>query len=144
MTSDQASTFEPKIVGFLCSWCSYAGADNAGTSQIIYPPNLNVVRVMCSGRVDAQHVLRAFSDGADGVIIVACHPGDCHYKEQNFRTAQRYRLLLPFLQQVGIDERRLRLDFVSASEGERFARVIDNMVQIVKALGPLAASKGSG
>jgi F420-non-reducing hydrogenase iron-sulfur subunit len=129
--------FEPRIVGFLCNWCSYAGADKAGAAQTPYPPNIDVVRVMCSGRVDPQFVLSAFSQGADGVIILACHPGDCHYKEGNFRAAQRHRLLLRVLKQLGIDGRRCRLDYVSAGEGEKFVAVATDMVKTIKELGPL-------
>jgi F420-non-reducing hydrogenase iron-sulfur subunit len=129
--------FEPKIVGFLCNWCSYAGADKAGSSQTPYPPNVRVVRVMCTGRVDPQFVLKAYDEGADGVIILGCHPGDCHYKEQNFRMIQRHRLLLGLLRPLGIEEERCRLDFVSAAEGEKFAKVISEMVESVKRLGPL-------
>jgi len=132
--------FEPKIVGFLCNWCSYAGADKAGTAQSPYPPNVNVIRVMCSGRIDPQFVLSSFDKGADGVIILACHPGDCHYKEGNYRAVQRHRLLLKVLGQFGIEKERCRLDFVSAGEGEKFVRVITEMVEELRALGPLKVS----
>lgn len=131
------TVFEPKVIGFLCNWCSYAGADKAGTAQVAYPPNLRVVRVMCTGRVDPQFVLSAYREGADGVIILACHPGDCHYKEQNYRAIQRHRMLLRMLEPFGIGEDRCRLDFVSAAEGETFARVVTGMVAELKALGPL-------
>lgn len=129
--------FEPKIVGFLCNWCSYAGADSAGTARKSYPPNVQVIRVMCSGRVDPQFVVKAFKEGADGVLILGCHPGDCHYKEGNYKTLRRYHLLKKMLKQLGIDERRIRLDWVSASEGEKFVEVIKDMVNIIKSLGPL-------
>ncbi len=129
--------FEPRIVGFLCNWCSYAGADKAGASQTPYPPNVHVVRIMCTGRMDPQFALKAFDEGADGVLVLGCHPGDCHYKEQNFRMIQRQRLFLRLLRQYGIEEERCRLDFVSAAEGEKFARVIGEMVNAVKTLGPL-------
>jgi F420-non-reducing hydrogenase iron-sulfur subunit len=129
--------FEPKIIGFLCNWCSYAGADKAGTAQLSYPPNVNVIRVMCSGRIDPQFVMAAFKEGADGVIILGCHLGDCHYKEGNFKAAQRHRLLLSLLEQFGIERDRCRMDFVSASEGDKFAKVITEMVDKVKKLGPL-------
>ncbi len=131
------STFEPKIVGFLCNWCSYAGADKAGAAQLTYPPNVRTVRVMCTGRIDPQFVLKAFEQGADGVVVLACHPGDCHYKEQNYRMIQRHRLTVKFLEQLGIPEERCRLDFVSAAEGEKFARVITETVEAIRALGPL-------
>jgi len=133
----ESVAFEPKIVGFLCNWCSYAGADKAGASQTPYPPNVHVIRVMCSGRVDPQFVLEAYRLGADGVLILACHAGDCHYKEGNYRAIQRHRLLLQMLKQFGIEEQRCRLDFVAASEGEKYARVITEMVDSVRALGPL-------
>ncbi len=129
--------FEPRIVGFLCNWCSYAGADKAGAAQEAYPPNIHIIRLMCTGRMDAQFVLKAFEEGADGVIILGCHPGDCHYKEQNFRMIQRHRFLLPLLKQFGIEEERCRLDFVSAAEGEKYAQVITEMVEAVRKLGPV-------
>lgn len=129
--------FEPKIVGFLCNWCSYAGADKAGVAQSPYPPNVNVIKVMCSGRVDPQFVMKAFENGADGVIILACHPGDCHYKEGNYRAVQRYRMLIRLLKQFGIEEQRCRFDYVSAGEGEKFVKVITEMVETVRGLGPL-------
>jgi F420-non-reducing hydrogenase iron-sulfur subunit len=131
------AAFEPRIVGFLCNWCSYAGADKAGASQTVYPPNVRVVRIMCTGRMDPQFVLKAYDEGADGVIILGCHPGDCHYKEQNFRMIQRHRLFLPLLAQYGIAAERCRLDFVSAAEGEKFAQVIADMVATIRNLGPL-------
>ena len=131
--------FEPKIVSFLCNWCSYAGADKAGTAQLTCPPNVRAIRVMCSGRVDPQQVLQAYRLGADGVLILACHPGDCHYKEGNYRATQRNRILLKLLKQFGIEEERCRFDYVSAGEGERFVQVASEMVESVRKLGPLAA-----
>lgn len=136
MTAEN-TVFEPKIIGFLCNWCSYAGADKAGTAQSLYPPNVNVIRVMCSGRIDPQFVLKAFEQGADGVVILACHPGDCHYKEGNFRAVQRHRLLLKMLAQFGIEKDRCRFDFVSAGEGDKFVKIITEMVAEVRELGPL-------
>jgi len=133
--------FEPRIVAFLCNWCSYAGADKAGASQIPYPPNAHVVRVMCSGRVDPQFVLQAYRMGADAVLILACHAGDCHYKEGNYRAIQRHRLLVRMLQQFGIEGQRCRLDFVAASEGEKYARVLTEMVDSIRALGPLVLDR---
>lgn len=129
--------FEPRIIAFLCNWCSYAGADRAGTAQIQYPPNVNVIRVMCTGRVDPQFVLKAFEQGADGVLILACHPGDCHYKEGNIRTAGRHGLLVRLLAQFGIPEERCRMDYVSAAEGDRFVRIVTGMVDDLRQLGPL-------
>ncbi len=138
------SGFEPKIVGFLCNWCSYAGADKAGAAQLAYPPNVRIVRVMCSGRVDPQLVVEAYRMGADGVLILACHPGDCHYKEGNYRATQRHRLLLRVLREFGIEEARCRFDYVSAGEGEKFARVVSETVDALRALGPLRiASPGA-
>lgn len=135
MTTEKA--FEPKIIGFLCNWCSYAGADKAGGAQLNYPPNVHVIRVMCSGRVDPQFILSALVKGADGVIILACHPGDCHYKEGNCRALQRHTLLNLMLEQLGVEKERSRLDYVSAGEGDKFSRVIHEMVETVRALGPL-------
>ncbi len=129
--------YEPKIVGFLCRWCSYTGADLAGTSRMQYPPNLAAIRVMCSGRVDPTFVVKALQDGADGVLIAGCHPGDCHYSEGNYKTMRRYPMLLNLLDQFGVDRRRIRLEWISASEGEIFARVVSEFTQQLKALGPL-------
>jgi F420-non-reducing hydrogenase iron-sulfur subunit len=135
--SEPTVGFEPKIIGFLCNWCSYAGADKAGAAQTAYPPNVHIVRIMCTGRMDPQFVLKAFDEGADGVIILGCHPGDCHYKEQNFRMIQRHEFFLSLLRSLGVEEERCRLDFVSAAEGERFAQVITEMVEATRRLGPL-------
>jgi F420-non-reducing hydrogenase iron-sulfur subunit len=135
MTAQQC--FEPKIIGFLCNWCSYAGADKAGVTQQPYPPNVRVIRVMCSGRVDPHFILSALVKGADGVIILACHPGDCHYKQGNCHALQRHGMLSLILAQFGIDKKRCRLDYISASEGEKFNRVIHEMVESVRILGPL-------
>ncbi len=128
--------FEPKIIGFLCNWCSYAGADKAGGMQIQYPHNVQIIRVMCSGRVDPQFILSALVKGADAVIILACHPGDCHYKEGNCRALQRHILLTRMLGQFGMEKERCRLDYVSAGEAEKFGRVITEMVESVRTLGP--------
>lgn len=132
--------FEPKIIGFLCNWCSYAGADKAGGMQTPYPHNVQVIRVMCSGRVDPEFILSALVKGADGVIILACHPGDCHYKEGNCRALQRHGMLKLMLEQLGIEKERCRLDYVSAGEGEKFIRIIREMVEAVRILGPLGLS----
>jgi len=129
-------SFEPKIVGFLCNWCSYAGADLAGTSRIHYPPNLCVIRVMCSARIDPTFVLKALAGGADGVLICGCHPGDCHYSEGNYKAMRRYPLLKQVLAQYGVEEARVRLEWVSASEGQRFADVVTDMTEKIQALGP--------
>lgn len=130
-----AAGFEPRIIGFLCNWCAYAGADKAGVLQEPFPDNLHVVRVMCSGRVDPQLVMRAFAAGADGVMVLACHPGDCHYKAGNLKAAGRYGLLARTLEQLGIDRRRCRFDYVSAAEGEKYRRVISEMTADLKGMG---------
>ena len=129
--------FEPRIIGFLCRWCSYQGADLAGTSRLEYPPNLVPIRVMCSGRVDPSFVMRAFSQGADGVMILGCHPGDCHYQEGNYKALRRYKLLEKVLDQFGIEKERLRLEWVSAAEGVRFAQIVMQATKEIKQLGPL-------
>jgi F420-non-reducing hydrogenase iron-sulfur subunit len=131
------SAFEPKIVGFFCNWCSYEGADSAGKAQKEYPPNVRVLRVMCSGRIDPQFVVKAFQEGADGVLILGCHPGDCHYKEGNYKALKKYELLKKTLSQMGIAEERLRLDWVSASEADKFVKVIKETVDKIRELGPL-------
>lgn len=128
--------FKPTIVSFLCNWCSYTGADLAGTSRMKYSPNVRVIRVMCSGRVDPTFVLSAFEEGADGVLICGCHPGDCHYHEGNYKCLRRYHLLQKYLQQMGIEKDRLRLAWISASEGKQFAELADEMSETVTALGP--------
>ena len=129
--------FEPRIVGFCCNWCSYRGADMAGTARIKSAPNVRIVRVMCSGRVDPVFILKAFKEGADGVLVLGCHPGDCHYAEGNYKAARRIPLLKKMLAQLGIEEERLHLDWVSASEGARFADVVNDMTARIKELGPL-------
>ena len=129
--------FEPKIIGFLCNWCSYAGADLAGVSRIQYPPNIRIIRVMCSGRIDPVFVLKAFKDGADGVLVAGCHlPSDCHYISGNFKAARRINLLKKILEEFGIEPERVRLEWVSASEGDKFATVVRDMVKEIKELGP--------
>lgn len=135
MTADR---FEPKIIAFLCTWCSYAGADKAGNIQQPYPPNVHIIRVMCSGRVDPAFILTAFEGGADGVILLACHPGDCHYKEGNYRALQRHAMLCLLLEQVGIERDRCRMDYVSAGEGDTFRQIICETVEVVRALGALS------
>ncbi|MBF0461772.1 MAG: hydrogenase iron-sulfur subunit [Magnetococcales bacterium] len=138
MIRQQAATaFEPKILAFLCNWCSYAGADKAGVAQLSCPPQVRTIKVMCSGRIDPQFILEAYRQGADGVVILACHPGDCHYKEGNVHAARRQRILLRLLAQFGIEAARCRMDYVSAGEGEKFARVLTEVVEAVSMLGPL-------
>jgi len=129
--------FEPKIIGFLCNWCSYAGADLAGVSRIQYPPNIRIIRVMCSGRIDPTFILEAFKDGADGVLVAGCHlPSDCHYISGNFKALRRVTLLKKVLSDFGIEPERVRLEWVSASEGDRFAAIVRDMVEEIKKLGP--------
>jgi F420-non-reducing hydrogenase iron-sulfur subunit len=129
--------FEPKIIGFLCNWCAYAGADLAGVSRIQYPPNIRIIRVMCSGRVDPAFILEALKDGADGVLVAGCHlPSDCHYISGNFKALRRIALLKKVLPEFGIEPERLRLEWVSASEGDKFAAVVKDMVEQMKKLGP--------
>jgi F420-non-reducing hydrogenase iron-sulfur subunit len=129
--------FEPRIVGFLCKWCTYSGADLAGTSRMKYPPNVIPIRVMCSGRVDPTFVLTAFAKGADAVFIGGCHPGDCHYLEGNYKALGRYLILSRMLEQFGIEKERFQLAWVSAAEAKRFVDVITRMTEEVRRLGPL-------
>ncbi|MHC1609616.1 MAG: hydrogenase iron-sulfur subunit [Candidatus Methanofastidiosia archaeon] len=128
--------FEPKIVGFLCNWCSYAGADLAGTSRLKYKPNVRVIRVMCSGRVDPLLVLKAFEMGADGVVVAGCHPGDCHYQSGNYKTYRRMHIMKQILEQYGINPDRLRLEWVSAAESTRFVQLVNEITETVRKLGP--------
>jgi F420-non-reducing hydrogenase iron-sulfur subunit len=129
--------YQPTIVAFLCNWCSYTGADLAGTSRMKYSPNVRSIRVMCSGRVEPTFVLKAFKSGADGVLICGCHPGDCHYHEGNYKCLRRFHLVKKYILQMGIEKERLRLEWVSASEGKQFAELIDEMSQCVAVLGPI-------
>ncbi len=130
-------SFEPLIIGFTCNWCSYRAADLAGMSRAKYPPNVRLIRLMCSGRLDPTFVLKAFQGGADGVLITGCHPGECHYLEQNLKAYRRYALLRRTLQQFGIEPQRLKLVWVSAAEGMRFSQEIGQFVEEVRSLGPL-------
>jgi len=134
--------FKPKIMGFLCNWCSYAGADLAGVSRIQYPPTIRIVRVMCSGRVDPIFILEAFRSGADGVLVAGCHPGDCHYLAGNYKAQRRVIMMKRLLEQFGIEPERLRLDWVSASEGDRFAKVVKDMTEDIRKLGPSPLKAG--
>lgn len=128
--------WEPRIIGFCCNWCSYAGADLAGTSRLEYPPTVRVIRVPCSGRVNPQFIVRAFQKGADGVLVAGCHPGDCHYSTGNYFTRRRLQVARRFLEYLGIDPRRLRITWVSASEGQKFADTVREMTEELRALGP--------
>ncbi len=134
MTTDG---WEPVIIGFTCNWCSYRAADSAGMARIKYSPNVRFIRLMCSGRVDPQFVFKAFAEGADAVLISGCHPGDCHYVSQNYKTLRRYALLKKTLSALGLEEARLRLVWASAAEGAILAEEIDKLVADVRALGPL-------
>ncbi len=129
--------FEPLIIGFTCNWCSYRAADLAGTSRIKYPPNIRLVRLMCSGRLDPMFVLKALSSGADGVMITGCHPGECHYIEQNFQVQRRVMLLRRTIESLGIDPNRVKLVWASAAEGVLLAKQIEKFVEDIKTLGPL-------
>ncbi|HKZ48954.1 MAG TPA: hydrogenase iron-sulfur subunit [Thermoplasmata archaeon] len=133
----QEQRFEPRIVAFFCNWCTYAAADLAGISRMKYAPNVKVVRVMCSGRVDPAFVLEAFRSGADGVLIGGCHPGDCHYKEGNYKAMRRFLLLSRVLEDFGIERGRFRLEWISASEAEKLRAAVNRMVEDVRKLGPL-------
>jgi F420-non-reducing hydrogenase iron-sulfur subunit len=139
----EKTEFEPKIIGFLCNWCAYAGADLAGVSRIQYPPNIRIIRVMCSGRIDPVFILEALKDGADGVLVAGCHlPSDCHYISGNFKALRRITLLKKVLQDFGIEPERVRLEWVSASEGDRFAAIVRDMVEQIKKLGPSPLKMG--
>ena len=128
--------FEPLIISFCCNWCSYAGADLAGVSRMQYPPNIRIIRVMCSGMIHPNLVIDALTKGADGVIICGCHPGDCHYKEGNLKTEKRAEAIVLMLEDFGLEEGRFRLEWVSASEGPKFAKVAKEFTEQIKKLGP--------
>ena len=129
--------FEPRIVAFFCNWCTYTAADLAGVSRMKYAPNICIIRLMCSGRLDPQFVMMAFAKGADAVLIGGCHPGDCHYVEGNYKTLRRVTLLERMLHDLGIEKQRFRLEWISASEGDKVKKVVNEMVAQVRALGPL-------
>jgi len=130
------SEWEPKIIAFLCNWCSYAGADLAGTSRLQYPPSIRIIRVPCSGRINPIYIVNALMDGADGVMVSGCHPGDCHYLEGNLFARRRFTVLKKMLTTVGIESDRVQFTWVSASEGNRFADVVREVTEKVVALGP--------
>ncbi len=131
-----ADDYEPKILGFLCNWCSYGGADLAGTSRLQYPPNMRVIRVMCTGRIDPAFIVKAFAEGADGVMVSGCHPGDCHYVTGNYKAEKRINFLSSILEDLGIEKDRLFLTWISASEGEKFAKTVTEFTERIKKLGP--------
>ncbi len=130
--------FEPKIIAFLCKWCTYTGADLVGTSRLQYPPNVRIVRLMCTGAVDTIYVLKALMEGADGVLIGGCHPGDCHYQHGNYKARRRVAILKEILSQVGFDDERIWLRWISASEGKLFADTVTEMVGTLQEKGPNA------
>ncbi len=132
-----SETFEPVIIGFTCNWCSYRAADLAGTARVKYAPNVRLIRLMCSGRLDPTFVLKALAGGADGVLITGCHPGECHYLEQNYKALRRYLLLRRTLTQMGIEPQRVKLVWASAAEGVRLAEEINKLVEEIRSLGPL-------
>lgn len=134
-------SFEPKIVAFLCNWCSYAGADLAGTSRTKYAPHVRPMRVMYSGRVEPIFILKALQAGADGVLVLGCHLGDCHYTDGNYKARRRMTLLNKMLEQLGVEKERVRLEWVSASEGNKFVSIVNDMIAEIKELGPLHKSR---
>ena len=129
--------WQPRIIAFFCNWCTYTAADLAGVSRYTYEPNVRVIRIMCSGRLDPQFIMKALREGADAVLIGGCHPGDCHYQEGNYKALRRFKLLKQMLKQFGIEDERLRLEWISASEGDKVQKVINDMVDQVRKLGPL-------
>jgi len=131
---DQA--WEPKIAAFLCNWCSYAGADLAGTSRLQYPSNIRIIRLPCTGRINPLYIIRALTEGVDGVLVSGCHPGDCHYLRGNYHARRRFTMLKRLLETAGIEKDRVHFTWVSASEGIRFSQVIEEVVSKVKAIGP--------
>ena len=139
-----SSDFEPRIVGFLCNWCSYAGADMAGTSRIIYPTNIRIIRVPCSGRVDPLLIVKSFQMGADGVLVASCHTGDCHYAEGNNYARRRFAMLRPFLDYLGIEENRFWVQWVSASEGKKWSQVVSSFTEELRRVGPRKVSHIKG
>jgi len=129
-------SYRPTIVAFLCNWCAYTGADLAGTSRLRYAPNIRIIRIMCSGRIEPTFILKAFKEGADGVLVCGCHPGDCHYQEGNYKCLRRFKLVHKFVQQMGIEKERLQLEWISASEGKQFAELVNSMTKTLLMLGP--------
>jgi coenzyme F420-reducing hydrogenase delta subunit len=136
MSDTAQGEWEPKIIGFLCNWCSYTGADLAGTSRLQYPPNIRIIKVMCSGRVNPQFVLKALQEGADGVLVSGCHPGDCHYIEGNYHAKRKLTLLRGLMEFVGVEPDRFQVSWVSASEGQKFSEVVTKFTNRIKELGP--------
>lgn len=138
--SDKLNTnkpWEPRIIAFFCNWCTYTAADLAGTARMVYAPNARVIRIMCSGRLDPQFILTALREGADGVLIGGCHPGDCHYQEGNYKALRRFTLLKRLLKEMGIEPERVRMEWIAASEGDRVQKVMNEMTEHIRKLGPL-------
>ena len=133
--------FKPQIIAFLCNWCSYTGADLAGTSRMVYKPNIRAIRLMCSGRIEPTFVLDAFLKGADGVLLCGCHPGDCHYQEGNYKCLRRFHLVQKYIKQMGIEPERLKLEWISASEGKQFAELVNSFTETITELGPSKVKK---
>ena len=129
-------SYSPTIVAFLCNWCAYTGADLAGTSRMRYAPNIRIIRVMCSGRIDPTFILTAFQQGADGVLVCGCHPGDCHYQTGNYKCLRRFKLMEKYIAQMGIEPERLKLEWISASEGKQFAELVNEMTKAILNVGP--------
>ncbi len=143
-TIEEKKNWEPKILAFLCRWCSYAGADLTGSSRIPYPPHVRILRVPCSGRVNPLFILKTLRSGMDGVLVSGCHPGDCHYTAGNYNARRKFAILSRLLEYVGIDSRRVQFSWVSASEGDKFAKVVGGVVAEVKSLGPNELFRISG
>ena len=137
-------TFNPVIIGFTCNWCSYRAADLAGTARMKYPPNIRLIRLMCSGRLDPTFVFKALTDGADGVMITGCHPGECHYLEQNYKALRRFQLIRRTLKGLGVEPERVKLVWASAAEGAKFTSEVRSFVEEIRALGPLNWGGASG
>jgi F420-non-reducing hydrogenase iron-sulfur subunit len=135
-TNNDSAEWSPRIVAFFCNWCTYTASDLAGVSRLRYAPSTRVIRVMCSGRIEPSFILDAFTKGADGVLIGGCHPGDCHYSEGNYKCLRRYHLLQKYVEQIGLEKERLRLEWISASEGKRLQEVVNEMTETLIQLGP--------
>ncbi len=144
MSKTAGDDFKPRVLVFCCNWCAYAGADLAGVSRLKISPHFRVVRTMCSGRVDPELILEAFANGADGVMVAGCHPGDCHYMEGNFKTMRRMAFLKKLIADLGVEPGRLELEWVSAGEGHKFREVINGFIERVIELGPSPIGKKAG
>jgi F420-non-reducing hydrogenase iron-sulfur subunit len=135
-TEQKTDQWTPRIVAFFCNWCTYTASDLAGVSRLRYAPSTRVIRVMCSGRIDPEFIMEAFAKGADGVLIGGCHPGDCHYAEGNYKCLRRFHLLQKYIEQMGIDKDRMRLEWISAAEGKKLQEVVNEMTETIRHLGP--------